>query len=211
MTTALEGGEGSVSHPGRSLPPVPIVQKAWWVPGPVWTGAKNLAPTGIRSPDRPARSQSLYRLRYQAHTTLTGPPIPQLRYTLQKLSWFSQTVFLRRNIETFTYGQNRLLICALARNQLASQRLTVYLLVTTRVPVRGFSFNSVSLLHSIDIFQFRTKPDKNTRNCTRRPPWDSASISSIKRPVLIGQKNGSNKVTDNPNTHFTVHILFLRA
>jgi hypothetical protein len=27
-------------------------------PGPVWTGAKNFVPTGIRSPDRPARSQS---------------------------------------------------------------------------------------------------------------------------------------------------------
>jgi hypothetical protein len=30
-------------------------------------GLENLAPTGIRSPDRPARSQSLYRLRYTAH------------------------------------------------------------------------------------------------------------------------------------------------
>ena len=30
-------------------------------PGQVWTGAKNLAATGIRSPDRPARSKSLYR------------------------------------------------------------------------------------------------------------------------------------------------------
>jgi len=47
--------------------PVPIVQEVGWVPGPVWTGAENLAPTGIRSPDRPARSQSLYRLRYSAH------------------------------------------------------------------------------------------------------------------------------------------------
>ena len=28
---------------------------------------KNLAATGIRSPDRPAHSQSLYRLRYPAH------------------------------------------------------------------------------------------------------------------------------------------------
>ena len=34
-----------------------------WAPGPVWTGAENLAPTGIRSPDRPDRSQSLYRQR----------------------------------------------------------------------------------------------------------------------------------------------------
>jgi len=33
-------------------------------PGPVWTGAENLVPTGIRSPDRPARSESLYRLSY---------------------------------------------------------------------------------------------------------------------------------------------------
>ena len=46
---------------------VPIVQEAGWAPGPVWTGAENLAPTGIRSPDRPARSQSLYRLRYPVH------------------------------------------------------------------------------------------------------------------------------------------------
>jgi hypothetical protein len=38
--------------------PVPIVQEAGWSPGPVWTGAENLSPTGIRSPDRPARSQS---------------------------------------------------------------------------------------------------------------------------------------------------------
>jgi hypothetical protein len=51
--------------PGKD--PVPIVQEAGWVPGPVWTGAENLAPTGIRSLDLPARSQSLYRLRYSAH------------------------------------------------------------------------------------------------------------------------------------------------
>ena len=52
-------------YPGKD--PVPTVQEAGWAPGPVWTGAENLAPTGIRSPDRPARSQSLYRLSYRAH------------------------------------------------------------------------------------------------------------------------------------------------
>jgi hypothetical protein len=31
--------------------PVPIVQEDGWDPGPVWTGAENLAPTEIRSPD----------------------------------------------------------------------------------------------------------------------------------------------------------------
>ena len=49
--------------------PVPIVQEAGWAPGPVWTGAENLAPIGIRSPDRPARSQTLYRLSYPTHNT----------------------------------------------------------------------------------------------------------------------------------------------
>jgi len=44
--------------------PVPIVQEAGWAPGPVWAGAENLAPTGIRSMDCPARSQLLYRLSY---------------------------------------------------------------------------------------------------------------------------------------------------
>jgi hypothetical protein len=46
--------------PGKD--PVSIVQEAGWTPGPVWTCAENLAPTGIRSPYRPACSQSLYRL-----------------------------------------------------------------------------------------------------------------------------------------------------
>ena len=59
--------------PGKD--PVPIVQEAGWAPGPVWTGAENLAPTGIRSPDRPAHSQSLYRLSYSAHCNKTGGTI----------------------------------------------------------------------------------------------------------------------------------------
>ena len=54
--------------PGKD--PVPILQEAGWAPRPVWTGAENLAPTGFRFPDRPARSQSLYRLRYPAHSTI---------------------------------------------------------------------------------------------------------------------------------------------
>ena len=31
---------------------VPFEQEASWAPGPFWTGAENLAPTGIRSPDQ---------------------------------------------------------------------------------------------------------------------------------------------------------------
>jgi hypothetical protein len=59
------GGQGhapAAFTPGKD--PVPIVREDGWAPGPVWTGAENLAPTGIRSPDRPAHSESLYQLRY---------------------------------------------------------------------------------------------------------------------------------------------------
>ena len=59
MTSALRWGVWSAPSPGRFTPgkePVPIVQETVWAPGPVWTGAENLPPTGIRSPDRPARS-----------------------------------------------------------------------------------------------------------------------------------------------------------
>jgi hypothetical protein len=55
-----------LSTPGKD--PVPIVQESGWAPGLVWTGAENLTSTRIRSPDRPARSQLLYRLSYLAHT-----------------------------------------------------------------------------------------------------------------------------------------------
>jgi len=53
MTAALEGGEWLAVRPGSTLPPeedpVTILQEAGWAPGPVWTGAENLVPAGIRS------------------------------------------------------------------------------------------------------------------------------------------------------------------
>ena len=49
----------------HALAAVPIVQEARQAPGLVWTGAENLAPTGIRSPDRPACSESLRALYYR--------------------------------------------------------------------------------------------------------------------------------------------------
>jgi len=59
----------SITHrphftPGKD--PVPILQVAGWAPGPVWTGGKSRAHRDL-IPDRPARSQSLYRLSYPAH------------------------------------------------------------------------------------------------------------------------------------------------
>ena len=50
--------------PGKDT--VPILQEAGWTAGPVWTGGKS-RPYRDSIPDRPARSQSLYRLSYPAH------------------------------------------------------------------------------------------------------------------------------------------------
>ena len=68
LTSALDGDGWSTPRPGRFTPgkdPVTIVQETEWAPGPVWTGAENIVPpTGIGSPDRPARSKPLYRPSY---------------------------------------------------------------------------------------------------------------------------------------------------
>jgi len=59
-------GVGGQCHApaGLSLGKGPGTQETGWAPGPVWMGAVNLAPAGIRSLDCPARSESLYRLSY---------------------------------------------------------------------------------------------------------------------------------------------------
>jgi len=47
LTSALDVSGWSTPRPGRftlGKEPVPIVQEAGWVPGPVWTGAENLPP-----------------------------------------------------------------------------------------------------------------------------------------------------------------------
>jgi len=72
MTNSTRRGERSVSRPGRSLPPgktrYSLYRRLVGSQGRSGQVRKISPPTGIRSPDRPARSQSLYRLSYPAHT-----------------------------------------------------------------------------------------------------------------------------------------------
>jgi hypothetical protein len=73
LTSALDVGGWSTPRPGRFTPgkeSTPFVKEAGWAPGPVWTSAENLAPTGIRSPDRPFRRKSLYGLSYPGSLSL---------------------------------------------------------------------------------------------------------------------------------------------
>ena len=77
-----------IFNPGKDAEP--IVQEAGWAPGPVCTDTENLAPTGIRSPDRPTHSQSLYRLRYPAHKkipmTAAGIEPATIRFVAKQLN-----------------------------------------------------------------------------------------------------------------------------
>jgi len=66
MTAALEGGEWSAARPSRTGYLLPILQEAQWAPGPVWTGGTS-HPHWDLILDRPACSQSLFRLSYVAH------------------------------------------------------------------------------------------------------------------------------------------------
>ena len=64
-------GEGSASRPGLSLPPgktrYPLYRRLFGLQGRYGQVRKISPPTAIRCPDRPARSQLLYRLSYRAH------------------------------------------------------------------------------------------------------------------------------------------------
>jgi hypothetical protein len=66
------GGERSKPRPGRftcKKALVTILHEADWATGTFRTGAKYLVPTGIRSPDCPARNESLYGLPYPGPTS----------------------------------------------------------------------------------------------------------------------------------------------
>ena len=68
LTSALDG-VGVQRHAPAALPPgktrYPLYRRLGGPQGRSGHVRKNLAPTGIRSPDRPAGSESLYRLSYR--------------------------------------------------------------------------------------------------------------------------------------------------
>ena len=76
MTAALEGGEWSAARPDRTLPPgktrYPFYRRLGGHQG--WSGrAEESRPHRDSIPNRPARSQSLYRLSYRGHDLCVLP------------------------------------------------------------------------------------------------------------------------------------------
>ena len=82
--------------PGKD--PVTILQESGWAPGPVWMGGKS-RPHRDSIPDGPARSQSLYRLSYLAHTQLMCPLLivfTQYRLLLVTVARMEQSIYRYR-------------------------------------------------------------------------------------------------------------------
>ena len=103
MTAALEGGEWSAARSGRTLLPgktqYPLYRR---LGGPQGRSgrAENLAPPGFDPSDRPARSQSLYRLSYPAHQThITYARFCQSRF----YSWYK---YICWNYEQINHQQD---------------------------------------------------------------------------------------------------------
>ena len=105
-TSALDRGGRSTPRPGRFTPrkdPVPIVQEAGWAPGPVWTGAENLAPQqdsipGPSDPFRVAIPTELSRPTYDNYHTasvLLTLLVSQFTSVLTAANWHSSTATLR--------------------------------------------------------------------------------------------------------------------
>jgi len=91
--------------------PVPILQEAVWVPGPVWTDGKS-RPHRHSIPDRPARSSVAIPTELPAHTTIYNTYYNELRIQCIVMQfWFSgghitSVVQLRHSVHTNT-GFNR--------------------------------------------------------------------------------------------------------
>ena len=78
--------------------PVPILQEAGWTPGPVWTGRK-YRPHRDSIPDRPVRSQSLYRLSYPAHLS-----------SIYGIKFKKTLIFRHQTFETHDILYNRIVV-----------------------------------------------------------------------------------------------------
>jgi len=81
----------------RERDPVPILQEAGWAPGPVLMVAEYLTSTGIRSPEPPARIESLYEtsiLEFEKWNKITQDVIDEIKQTKKirpcDLNWLNE-------------------------------------------------------------------------------------------------------------------------
>jgi hypothetical protein len=93
----------------RERDPVRIVQEAGWDPLAVWTRAEILAFTGIRSPVRPAHSQSLYLLSHSGPLQTLNRALnhnrqfrTELQHRISRSNSYNQVAWLHQIIPHMT-------------------------------------------------------------------------------------------------------------
>ena len=86
MTSALRWGLVGQHHAPAALPPgktrYPLYRRLGGLQGRSWRVRKIWPPTGIRSPDRPARGESLYRLSYSGPVPRNVGCMNYIQYSL---------------------------------------------------------------------------------------------------------------------------------
>ena len=94
-----KGGEGSASRPGRSLPPGKrrqLLYRRLGGPQDRYGQVRKITPpTGIRSPDRPARSQYSYMYVQRKHKATVCSPKFSLKFSVSKNAKFSNAIEIR--------------------------------------------------------------------------------------------------------------------
>jgi len=113
MTTALEGGKGSASRPGRSLNPgktrYPLYRRLGGPQGRSGLGAENFAPSGIRSSDRPAAA-----IRYTdwaTWPTRKGVLVRNILQIYMAIFWNCSWRFCTRNRPQPSFIQDKTICC----------------------------------------------------------------------------------------------------
>jgi hypothetical protein len=121
----------------RERDTVPIVPEAGWAPGPVWTDRENLAPTAVRTPDRPACSQSLYRLNHSGQYRLIN---------FELFSKHAQTLRKKR-LATVCTALHKLHSCLYTRRFVSLvwiQQLRLLVLLDGNYPAKTFLVRVIS-------------------------------------------------------------------
>jgi hypothetical protein len=190
MTTALEGGEWSAAGSGRNFPPVknryPLYRRLGEPQGRSGQVRKISPPSGIRSPDRPARNQSLYRLSYRAHTSTEY---------LQKFRQDSQPFF---NSATAPSGGQGIFVIAASRPHSDTPQ-SVWLLWTSDRPVA-----------ETPIWQ-HTKLTRDRHPCS--PAGFEPTIPTSERPqtdVLDGADTGTGNQPYSDNDNICWSVCYVR-
>jgi hypothetical protein len=140
LTNGTRRGEGSASRPGRSLPPgknrYALYRRLGRPQGRSGQVRKISPHTGIQSSDRPARSQSLYRLSYPAHI-MTCVNTYKIIYAIRLL--FQASCIKFHNEHKFIFN----VPCI----------MTQFMKMTNKMQLCGIIFCSLAALHvSSDIF-----------------------------------------------------------